>query len=60
MVLLNHVYVDVFGESRHRLVVRLVSDCVFDVLLVEILGFVNGLVEDQDLCGPVNYGVGFP
>ena len=36
MVLFDHVYVDMFGELRHRSVVGLVSSHVFGVLLVEI------------------------
>ena len=45
MVFLDHIHIDVFGESRCRLVMGLILSHVHSMMLVEFLGFVNGFVE---------------
>ena len=49
-----------FRELGCGSIVGLVSSHVCSVMLVEILELVDGLIEDQGLCGPVDCGVGFP
>ena len=46
MIFFNHVHVDVFRELRCGSIVGLVSSHVHSVMLVEILGFINGFTED--------------
>ena len=45
MVSLDHIHIDVFEESRCRLVMTLVSSSVCGMMLVKFLGFINGFVE---------------
>ena len=59
MIFLNHVHIDVFRKSRCGLIVGLVLSRICSVMLIEILRFVNGFIEDQSLCGPVDCEVGF-
>ena len=59
MVLFDHVHIDVFRESGCRLVVGQVLSCICCVTLVELSRFINQLIENQGLCGPVSCGVGF-
>ena len=59
MIFLDHIYIDVFRRSRHRSIVGLVSGGVSGTTLVEFSGFVNGLVKDQGLGGPVDCRIGF-
>ena len=60
VVFSGHIYVDVFRKSGCRSVVGLVSSGVCGMTLVEFLGFINGLIEDQGLHSPINCGIGFP
>ena len=60
MVFSGHIYVDVFGKSGRRSVVGLVSSGICGMTLVEFLGFINGLIEDQGLRSPIDCGIGFP
>ena len=59
MVLFDYVHIDMFRELGCRSVVGQVSSCIYCVTLVELSEFINQLVENQSLCGPVNCGVGF-
>ena len=60
VVFFGHIYIDMFGKSRHRSIVGLVLSGVCGMTLVEFLGLVNGLVEDQGLHSPIDCGIGFP
>ena len=60
VVFFGHVYVNVFGKSKRRSIVGLVSIGVCGMTLVEFLGLVNGLIEDQGLHSPIDCGIGFP
>ena len=46
MIFFNHVNINMFRELGCGLIVGLVSSHVCGVMLVEILGFVNTLIED--------------
>ena len=45
MVFLDHIHINVFGKSRCRLVMGLMSSHVHGMMLVEFLGFINGFVK---------------
>ena len=60
MIFFNHIHVDMFRELGCGSIAGLVSSHVYDIMLVEISGLIDGLIEDQGLYGPVNCGVGFP
>ena len=45
MVFLDHIHIDVFGESRCRSVMGLMLSHVHGMMSVEFLGFVNGFVK---------------
>ena len=59
VVFFGHIYIDVFGKSRCRSIVGLVSSGVCGMILIEFLGLVNGLIEDQGLHSPIDCGIGF-
>ena len=59
MIFLDHIYIDMFGRSRRRSIVGLVSSGVSGATLVEFSGFINGLVKDQGLGSPVDCRIGF-
>ena len=60
VVFLDHIYIDVFGESRCRLVMGLVSSSVCGIMSVKFLGFIDEFIEGQSLCSPIDCGIGFP
>ena len=45
MVFLDHIHIDVFGKSRFRSVMELMSSCVHDMMLVEFLEFINEFIK---------------
>ena len=45
MVFLDHIHIDVFGESRCRLVMGLMSSHVHGMMSVKFLGFINEFIE---------------
>ena len=60
VVFFGHIYIDMIGRSRCRLVMGLVSSHVCGMMSVKFLGFINGLVEGQSLHSPIDCGIGFP
>ena len=58
MVFFDQVYIDMFRKSGCGLVVGRVSSRVCCITLVKFSGFVNGFIENQGLCSPVNSRVG--